>query len=107
MRRLALAGVLLLSLGCASLRQANGSLNIVGLITDAQWGLLAACAQQWVPPDGCTFGTDALTTASAIAAKNAPGTQAAVRQSLLDAEAKLPPESRVRPYLNWLLVALA
>jgi hypothetical protein len=96
-----------LAVGCASLRQANGNLNVIQLITDAQWGLYSACVAQWVPPDGCTFGSDALTLAATIAAKNQPGAQAAVRQSLLDAEAKLPADSRVRPYLDWLIVALA
>ncbi len=95
------------TLGCASARQANGNLNLVTLLTNAQWGLLAACAQQWVPPEGCLFGQDALTMAIAIAAKNAPGAQVAVRQSLMDAEQKLPADSRVRPYLDWVIVALA
>lgn len=108
MRALLLISILSVSVaGCASLRQANGSLNVVALITDAQWGLMAACSQNWVPPDGCTFGADALTTAAAIAAKNQPGTRLAVRQALIDAEAKLASDARVRPYLDWLIVALA
>jgi hypothetical protein len=107
MKRLILALVLSTTVGCASLRQANGSLNIVALVTDAQWSLLAACSQQWVPPDGCLFGQDALTAAAAIAAKNQPGALLAVRQSLSDALAKLPAEARVRPYLAWLVTALA
>ena len=95
-----------LAISCASLRKADGSLNVPLILSDAQWGIAEACSQQWLPADACAFAGDALNTAQAIAAKNLPGAEKAVRQSLVDAEAKLPATSRLRPYLDAIIVLL-
>ncbi len=94
------------SLGCATLRQSNGSLNIPLILSDAQWGVSAACSQLWLTPDACTFATDALNVAQSIAVRNLTGGEKAVRQSLVDTEAKLPSDSRVRPYLDAVIALL-
>lgn len=93
--------------GCASLRYADGTLNVPMIISDARWGVLEACTVQWLQPDVCTITLDALTTADAVAAKNLPNTGAAVRQVLIDIVAKLSPTSRARPYLTAIIVILA
>lgn len=86
--------------GCASLRHADGTVNVPVVLADAQWGLAEACSVEWVPAVECTFGIDALTAAQAIAANDRPGFRAAVKQSLVDAEARLSADSRLRPYLD-------
>lgn len=107
MRRLALAAVLLTSLGCASLRNADGTLNVVQILDDASWGLAAGCSQQWVPADACVFGQDAFALARGAALRNRQTAVLAARQALLDAEAKLPANSRLRPYLDSAIALLA
>ncbi len=107
MKRIALVLILVATTGCASLRQANGSLNYLALISDAQWGVLAACSQQWLNAESCTYATDALTLASTIVSRNQPGAVLAARQSLIDAEAKLPVDSRIRPFIDWLIRSMA
>lgn len=95
---------LLLCLGCASLPHTpDGSLNVPILLTWAQDGLNVGCSDTWVPADACKFGTDALNTAQAIAAKNPPDIRAAVKQSLIDSLAKVPATSRVRVYIQWVV----
>ena|SRR5476651_937846 len=92
--------------GCATLRNANGSLNVVGILSDASYGLDAACYAQWVPADDCTIGHDAINAATALAVKNLPGVSAAVKQSILDVETTLPASSRLRPYLDAIVLLL-
>lgn len=106
MKRAVLTGLVLLSLGCATFRNADGSLNIVGILVDARWGLQEACDQRWVPSDDCIIGLDAFTVAEGIAAKNVPTTKAAVRQVLVDIEDKQPRTSRLRPYLDAVIALL-
>lgn len=75
-------------------------------LTDAKWGLDEGCSQQWVPADACTFGDDALNTAIAIVQKDVPNIEAAVKKSLQDSEVKLAVDSRLRPYLDWVIAIL-
>jgi hypothetical protein len=98
--------VVLAASACASLRNADGSINVAVILSDARWGLSAACDQQWVPADACTIGLDAFATADAVVAKNLPRTASAVRQVLIDVEAKLPATSRLRPYLDGAILLL-
>ncbi len=92
---------------CASLpRHPDGSLNVPVLLTWTQDGINVGCADQWLPADVCTFGTDAVRTAQAIAAKQPADIQAAVKASLLDSEAKLHADSRLRPYFDWVIAVL-
>lgn len=106
MNRFAALSMVMLLSACATLRHADGTLNVPILLADAQWGLTEACSVEWVALDACTFGMDVLTAAQDIAASNLRGTEAAVRQSLVDAEAKLAPDSRLRPYLDAVIVLL-
>ncbi len=104
-RLLALSLTLALS-GCASL-QTNGHLDVMKILNDAQWGVLAACEAQWLQPSDCTLAQDALTIASDIVAKNVPMVGPAVKKALVDFEAGLPATSRVRAYLDAVIVLLA
>lgn len=103
---LALVLVALVSSACATFRNNNGSVNVQGILSDARWGLTAACDVQWVPADACTIGLDALTTAGVIAENNPANSGRAVRQSLVDVEGLLPADSRLRPYLDAAIVLL-
>ena len=91
---------------CASLNRPDGSLNVPLLLTDMQFSIAEACSVQWLPADACTLGTDILTTAQAVAAKDPGAAAMAVRQSLVDAEATLPAASRLRPYLDVVIALL-
>lgn len=91
---------------CATLRHADGSLNVSVILSDAQWGIVEACSVEWLPADACTFGLDVVTAAEDIAASNLKGTAVAVRQLLVDSEAKLAPGSRLRPYLDAVIALL-
>lgn len=91
---------------CATLHRTDGSLNVPVILSDAQWGLVEACSVEWLPADACTFGLDILTAAEDIAASNLKGSEVAVRQLLVDAETKLPPPSRLRPYLDAVIALL-
>ena len=84
----------------------NGTVNVPLLISDMQFSISAACSQLWLPPDACTFGTDALNIANAIAVRDPVSGGKAVRKSLVDSEAKLPADSRLRPYLDVLIALL-
>lgn len=106
MKILALALALALS-GCAALHRPDGSLDVAQILNDARWGVMAACAATWLQPADCVLVEDALTTADRLVAQNVPEVGAAVRQLLLDLERPLPPTSRIRPYLDAILVLLA
>ena len=91
---------------CASLHTPSGSLNVPLLLTDMQFSIAEACSVQWLAPDVCVLGMDVMTTAQAVAAKNPSAAAVAVRKSLVDAEARLSADSRLRPYLDVLIALL-
>lgn len=100
----------LIGTGCATLHNRyhwpDGSLNVPAMIGDARWGLSAGCLSTWVPPADCALAHDALDVADRIAVSDTPGAAAAVRQALVTFEARLMPENRIRPYLDWLILLL-
>ncbi len=102
-RLMPLALVLSITWGCGL----GGSSKVAQILNDARWGLMAGCASTWVPPDACTIGFDALTLADGIVASHPGNTGPAVRQLLVDVEARLPVDSRLRPYLDAIIILLA
>lgn len=107
MKALCLTIVLLLTgSACATLQRADGSVNYAVILNDGRWGLTAACETEWVLPAACTLGFDTLTVADALVATNKPGLGPAIRKTLVDAEAPLPTDSRLRPYLDAIIVLL-
>jgi hypothetical protein len=98
--------VIVLCSGCASLHNPNGSINVSQVLNDARWGVMEACDVQWLTATDCTFAVDAFTLADGIVAQNLIGSAVAVRQLLMDAEAKLPAASRLRPYLDAVIALL-
>jgi hypothetical protein len=105
MKMWVLLGVAWMS-ACASLHHPNGSLNYPLLITDMQFSVTEACSVEYLPPTLCVLGMDILIGAQAAASGNTHAAGVAARQSLVDAEAHLPPDSRLRPYLDVLIALL-
>jgi hypothetical protein len=96
--------LLLTSTGCATLQ--TKPIDLQALLNDFQWSISAACSQEYLPVDVCTFGTDALLLARGFITKDIHASEVAVRQSLIDSELKLPSDSRLRPYLDVLIAIL-
>lgn len=103
LRFLRLVGLCVLCASCATLRHADGTLDVPAIIEDGRFGLLEACSVEWVPADACTFGLDAFSIAQA---SNLQDGEVAARRSLVDAESKLASDSRLRPYLDVVIVLL-
>lgn len=88
---------------CATLRTSSGSVNWPVILTDAQFGIQAACSQNWLTSADCSIASDAITTTQAVIAKNPSNVKSAVHQTLTDVEATLPTTSKVRDYLDWVI----
>ncbi len=105
MRRFILALVATVSLvACTQPTRAQ----VITALTDAQWGLAAACGPlQWVPAVDCDVASKGLTTAIVVA-QQAPADQ--IKSSVADVVSSvltaLPADSRARPYLTYLRVFL-
>lgn len=109
LKSLSLIALVLLGLvvsACATLRNADGSINVHQVISDARFGLESACDQLWVPADACRIGLNAFTTADAIVSKNLPESARSVRLILVEVEAKLSADNRLRPYLDGAILLL-
>ena len=100
-------GVFVALSACATLRTSTGSINVVGILSDAQYGLDAGCYTGWVAADDCTLGSDIIAAGQAISAQNKSGAEQAIKQSIVDAESRLSPTSRLRPYLDAIDALLA
>ncbi len=103
MKCLLLAAVLCSA--CATL-QPGGKVNVSAILNDARWGVLAACDATWLNAEQCTFADDVLSLADGIAAQNLTGSAVAVRSLIVQWESKLQTPSRLRPYLDALIVLL-
>jgi len=95
---------LITTLSCATLQ--TKPVDLQALLNDFQWSISAACSQEYLPVDVCTFGIDALLIARGVITKDIHASEVAVRQSLIDSEAKLPSDSKLRPYLDVLIAVL-
>ena len=75
-----------LSCACASLKTADGKLNVPVLLQDAGYGIELDCAigTDALAQNVCTFGRDGLAAAQAAYAKDPASGQAAVKQVLID-----------------------
>ncbi len=93
-------------LGCASLKNPNGSINVAQILNDGRWGVMAACDAQYLQPADCTLAEDSLTLADGIVAQNLGNVASAVRQLLVTVDARLAPASRLRFYLDAIIVLL-
>ena len=104
MKRFFLTLSLLSIVSCSSIQ--IKPLSLEALLNDFQWSISAACSQEYLTVDVCKFGEDALLLARGVITKDVHASEVAVRQSLLDSEAKLPVDSKLRPYLNVLIALL-
>ena len=97
--------VAVFAVSCASLKTADGTLNIPELLRYADYGIAADCAlgSSTLAADICTFGTDGIATARAAYDRNPATGAAAVKQTLVDLEARHP---KVKPYTHWLVELL-
>lgn len=96
---------LLLS-SCAALHRPDGTVNTSVILADARWGVLQACDELWLSTEQCAFASNLLSLADSIAAPNLKGSEVAVRGLIVQWEAKLPVESRLRPYLDAVIALL-
>lgn len=92
---------------CATLRTSSGSVNWPVILTDAQFGISAACSQNWLDASDCSIATDAITTTQAVIAKEPTNIKASVHKTLVDVETKLSADSKVRAYLDWVIALSA
>lgn len=92
---------------CATLKAHNpfldpttGMLRVDKILDWAEYGIDATCQFGMTPltQDVCRFGRDAIAIARAKLAADPVGGLAAVRQTLIDAEMKLP--EAIRPHLD-------
>ncbi len=107
MKKLIWTLALMLCFGCASLQHKTPAERAQIVLTDAEWGISAACSQEWLTPDVCTFGLDALRGARAAVSKDPMLAVAVATQTINDLEAKLSATSRLRIYLEAAKLALA
>ncbi len=95
-------------IGCATFRTSDGKINWAVILADAQFGVSAACSQQWLNAADCAIATDGITLAQSIIAKLPPNAQKmAVHQTLIDIEVKLPAMSRVRDFWDYIIALSA
>lgn len=81
--------------------------QVVVVLTDAKWGLLAGCSQEWVPASDCQIATDGLDTAILVAQQSSgKEVKVAVVKVLTSTEAALPGTSRAFPYIHYLIAFL-
>lgn len=106
MKSILLIVLLVAGAACATLPPATGSLNVAQILNDARWGVMAACDAPYLSPDDCTLTEEALTVADGIVAQNLSRVGPSVRQLLVTVEARLPADSRVRPYLDAIITLL-
>lgn len=94
---------------CATLRNANGSVNWPLILTDAQFGLNEVCSQQWLNAKECTIGTDIITGTQAVVAKNPTDIKGAVHKGFVDGEAQfnVTPDSKLDQVLRWVIALSA
>jgi hypothetical protein len=100
--RLTIVLILLLAIGTL----ACSTPNTAKVLSDMRFGVAEACAVEWLTPDACTYFNDTLNIADALVVQNVPNAGSAVRQTLADAEAKLPATSRLRPYFDVMITLL-
>jgi hypothetical protein len=74
--------------------------QVLTFISEAEFGVAAGCAAEWLEPPVCAVGHRVLNDAR-VAAENAPsGWQQAAKAVLVDEEARLSPDSKLRPYFD-------
>lgn len=102
-RLLLTAPLLVLAVAC----KAPTRDQVVTALTDARWGLSAACSQEWVPASDCAVADPGLGVAIDVA-KQVPVEQIKpdVIATLKGIAAALPPESRALPYFTYVLTFL-
>jgi hypothetical protein len=107
MKTYVLVSLCLVLVSCATLRRADHSINWPVILSDAQFGISAACSQEWLNATDCTIATDAITTTQAAIAKAPPSEiKGDVHVTLGAIVAKLPAGSKVTDFLLY-VVALS
>lgn len=95
-------------LAVVALSAACSQNQVAAVLTDARWGLAAGCSQEWVPAADCLIVDTGLAVAIDVATKAPSSTiKADVIKVLKATDAKLPADSRAKPYFDYVLVFLS
>lgn len=82
--------------------------QVVTAISDARWGLAAACSQEYVTAADCQIADTGLGVAIDVAKKAAPNQIKHDAVDVLKATlVKLPPDSKAPEYFNYLILFLS
>lgn len=99
MKRFVCALGLIFLVGC-HLSKPLTQAQVVTFITDARFGVDFACMSGWLEPPVCSVGQRGLDDALAAARSASSGWQAAAKAVLVTEEARLSPDSKIRPYFD-------
>jgi len=103
--------VVLIVVGVTSLftyfhnKSSNQPQTVQSYLSDIQYSIDAACVVTALDPPDCTLANDALTAAVSIA-NHSTNVKVDVKKSLIDFESRLPSNSMVKPYFDWLIALL-
>jgi hypothetical protein len=74
--------------------------QVLGAIIDARYGVDVGCYTEWLEPPVCAVAYRILDDAQTAAATATSGWQAAAKAVLVDEEARLSADSKLRPYFD-------
>ncbi len=96
--------------GCALVTkiksQPTTSQQVLTILSDAQWGVSAAHDQLWLSDTDYTYAEQVLAGAVDAVSASGSGYAAVAKMALLDVEAALPADSRLRPYFDAAVILL-
>lgn len=108
MRRVLLAFVLSTSMACTGVKPPHQptQAEVLALIADATFGIDYACYSEWLTGPACVIVYHILQDATAAVSGLQNGWAAAAKAVLQREESKLPPDNRIRPYLDAIISVL-
>jgi hypothetical protein len=105
-RRTLIALTLAASLGGCHLAHPLTQAQVVTILTDAGFGVGIGCGAGWLEPPVCDVAKRVLLDARLAAESATSGWQAAAKAVLVSEEARLSPDSKLRPYFDAAIILL-
>jgi hypothetical protein len=105
MKRFILALTLTLFAAC-HLSHPLTQAQVLRIISDAGWGVEVGCVAEWLEPPVCDTARRVLADARTAAENAVNGWQAAAKAVLVNEEANLPADSKLRPYFDAVIALL-